>query len=470
MTLTYTTPTEPEFHTITVPTPITVTLPDLPESDIDFTTFSGADAKLLAWAYTQYGEVFQATIDEKTIDLLDPVINTEIYGILKEQIMVAADNECKTILEGTAAKGFTYLPGYAKRAIYDITIAARRELSQKSWEQFLSDLKLSDENIDFAVRSGAKQQAVLFDNHHNIQMMNLDAAVSVAKVGHQQLELNVRAYDAQIRELSQGIKNHDSQRTARMLDLESAIAQFDAVIVQEEDLDSAIYQAAISLVDMQNNVELADLRLIEIEAKTARTEIELYHTQLREYSAGIEVIYNTYQDNRLSVDEKIAVKNEYLKNLEVTRAEIRNSGAQLDADAATAKREVVEQQKLIQGYRTDVKELQAILDQKRLEAEEKRLEHSIDLLGRVETIRQNTSDALNTYDVALNNYVADNDANIVNSIEHTNYNIGKYEIASSVEKGGVVKQWNAVTNLQRAVFEAAAATIFTLEQNIQDDT
>ena len=372
---TYNIPTEPVFSTISLPTPITIDVPALPTNDLSTTTLDidNVNSKLEAWSYTRYGSLIQDVIDGKLEDLLawtqdEDILNIKL-SLLKDDILYKAETASREPLKATAARGFPFMPGKMKRAIYDIESASRKLLADEVIKIFGEQNNISQENLSVALKLGAEKEAALFSHHNTVQMANLDAVITIANNCYVVFAENVKTYNSELAAWSIELKNHQEGRRAQLLNLDNHVAQMEAIVESEKKgiRNAEIFEATINLNDVLNKISVLETKIIEIDAKIIKNDLLIYQNQLKEYIAGIEVIKNTYRQFRVDVEEKIVDKDRYLKELSVLSDQLSLQTKTLISEQTQSKLELEQAKTLVEKERTLLTEAGEIISLNRLQ-------------------------------------------------------------------------------------------------------
>ena len=471
MTISYTTPVQPTFHTITVPSPLGITPPDLPSSSVSVTSYNKdkATLKLQAFQYERFGDLTQNTIDGKIEDALSYTGGDAIeikFGILKEKIMGAAQDESESILTNNAMRGYPMLAGAAKRRVYDIDILARKRLSEEAIKLLEEQINVSQESLEFAMQAGLEKEAALFDHHHKIQMLTLDAAVQVCKNTHEIYAQNVRAFNLEMQEFEQHVKNHKLQYDGRIAEWEEHLGNLDSAKEQEKNNVRALemYKAGILLTDIQNQVALAELKLKEVEAKEQKSSILLYHAELKEYIAGIETIHNSYKDYRIDVESAIKYKNDYLKRLDVTRAEIRDALRQLDEEKAEARQALSAAAKEVSGFKSDISAIDATLRNSKLAAANNKTEFGTAMYDRVDSLKNTVDAAINDFETTLSENESSAREDIGKARDTDRFDAQNYRTVANGLKQGYFNTFKGACREETAKLRAASSMSLTVNQ------
>lgn len=434
MTLTYTLPTAPNFTSVSLPTPISISVPALPTSNIAVEELSAesVNARLLAFAYEKYGAAIQSAIDGNLVALFDWPGDSAIdikAGILKEQILRTAQLKCEEVLTAAAARGWTILPGAYKKQILDIELEAKQQLSEALFKLLEEEVKVSQAHREFALKAGTEKEAALFDHHHRVQMATLETVAEIAKNLFEVYRRNAEAFNIKIQEFEQGLQNTQQERELRLAEHEAFLARMDSIIAYEQrnTRDAELFTATVGLVDLENRLKLSEVKLAEIAARTSRACVEKYHAELQQWLANIEVIQAGYEQYRAYVKGVLYNKDHYVKRTELRRQQIESLSQQIALDKKQAEADAAIARAELQVFKNTIEEFSALLEQKKREYDLTGSTYQKQLVEYATTLQDALSVALNSYERALSSLETETNEQIELTQSQAQYNATEYQ-------------------------------------------
>ncbi len=376
--MTYIMPTLPTLPTLisdTRPDSIVVNEVNLPSriSAVANTMSSNkTNERLIAFSYIRYGTVIQDLIDSQITELLsddgDAEIDTKI-GMIKENILSIAREQSVNILNEAGGKGYSMIPGSYKKKIYLLEKAARKELEIKIFELFQDSVKISQENLQFALEQGAGKESKLLSHHNKVQMANESAVIALANGLYQTYLKQVQWYNSEVEELSMLANNFTVKRQNQLDIWQNYLATLDSYIIegQNEIINSEVIKAGIIAVDLENHINLTNIKLIENEISIKKSNLLVYNSEIEQYTANLEIINATYNQYMADVKTVQADKKDYLKDLEHIRFDIKNYNLDIDNQKQKANIDLMNARLSLETFKNSVNNFNSLVESRKTE-------------------------------------------------------------------------------------------------------
>lgn len=481
MTVTYTSPTLPTFHSFSIPTKYMTAAPNLPSLSLTTSDLSAnsVNARLLAWSYERYGTTIQSIIDGHLQDYCAYAGNSDDFELrmasLKEDLQRETQIAVEAVFERYSVAGHLpgYLPGRALKEATDIQIGALEKLSREAfriWQE--TQLNVSQQHLEFALESGIAKEGRLFEHHNKVQMLNLEAVQEIARNVHNAFIESAKAHNIGLSKFDQNLRNHRERQNAFLLQWDSHNTQLQAIAESERNRTriAELWTAGKKLTELANNVKLLEIDIAQTNAEISKANLLVYHANLEQMIANIKVSFAQYQYHRTQTKEVLADLQEYLKTLELKKSEIESAGMLIDEDNAKLKRDVAVARTALKLFETEIERFKASVALALEAGEIKDAIYATSLIQHFTDLRDEVSDLLDEHEQDLEAIRETVDYDLKMAQNDHNYNVGLYDAYIPLVRA----QANAIFQyaIKKASAELAAQTRLasSLIHQIVDDT